>query len=117
MIADSRFSMAQVIELNDDNFEQMVLKSSLPVLVDFCAERCTPCRMLAPIVEKLAGEYDGRITFSKLNVEQGRNAATRYGVRSIPTLLFFSGGKPMRQFVGFTSEKDLKRNLDEALQG
>jgi thioredoxin-like negative regulator of GroEL len=71
--------------------------------------------MVAPIVEKLAAEYDGRIIFSKLNVDQAQSIATRYGIRSIPTLLFFKEGKPMRQFVGFMAEKELRKNLDEAL--
>ncbi len=109
--------MGQVKEVTDANFEQDVLKSSTPVLVDFWAEWCAPCRMVAPVVEKLAGEYNGRVIFCKLDLEKGRNTATQYGIRSIPTLLFFKDGKPMRQIVGFTSEKDLKKNLDEALLG
>jgi len=87
------------------------------VLVDFWAEWCTPCRMVSPIIESLATHYGDKLTMGKLNVDKGRKVATQYGVRSIPTLLLFKDGKPMRQFVGFMSEKELKKNLDTALVG
>lgn len=104
------------MELSDDNFERVVVKSAVPVLVDFWAEWCMPCRMMTPILEGLADQYDDRVVFGKLNVDNGRKTATQYGIRSIPTLLLFKNGKPMRQFVGFMSEKELKRKLDTALE-
>ncbi|MBI2957825.1 MAG: thioredoxin [Chloroflexi bacterium] len=107
--------MAKMIELSDDNFESAVLKSKTPVLVDFWAEWCTPCRMVAPILENLSTQYGDRLAFGKMNVDAGRKTATQYGVQSIPTMLFFKDGKPMRQFRGFMSEKELKKNLDAAL--
>ncbi|MEW6033535.1 MAG: thioredoxin [Chloroflexota bacterium] len=107
--------MAKLIELNDDNFEHAVLKSAVPVLVDFWAEWCSPCRMMTPILENLAKQYDG-VVFGKLNVDSGRKTATQYSIRSIPALLLFKDGKPMRQFVGFMSEKELNRKLEAALE-
>jgi len=107
--------MGKMIELTDENFEQSVLKSKVPVLVDFWAEWCTPCRMVAPILENLSSQYGDRLAFGKLNVDSGRKTATQFGIQSIPTLLFFKEGKPVRQFVGFMPEKELKRNLDTAL--
>lgn len=109
--------MAKVIELTEETFQQVVLDSKTPVLVDFWAEWCTPCRMVSPIIESLALHYGETLVMGKLNVDQGRKVATQYGVRSIPTLLLFKDGKPMRQFVGFMSEKELKKNLDSALTG
>ncbi len=109
--------MSKIIELNDDNFDQTVLKSKVPILVDFWAEWCTPCRMVGPILENLSSQYGDKLAFGKINVDNGRKTATQFGVRSIPTLLFFKDGKPMKQFVGFMSEKDLKKNLDAALAG
>lgn len=109
--------MGKVIELTDDNFEQSVMKAKGPILVDFWAEWCQPCRMVGPVIEKLATQYDGKIAFGKLNVDSGGKTATQFGVRSIPTLLLFKDGKPMKQFVGYQSEKDLKKNLDAALTG
>lgn len=107
--------MGTITELTDDNFDTTVLKSATPVLVDFWAEWCTPCRMVAPILENLSAQYGDKLAFGKLNVDRGRKTATTFGVRSIPTLLLFKDGKPMRQFVGFMSEKELKKNLDSAL--
>ncbi len=104
--------MAKFQEFTDANFEQQVLKAKTPVLVDFWAEWCQPCRMVAPVLEALAPQYSGRLIIGKLNVDTAGDTARRYGIRSIPTLLIFKDGKPMRQFVGFQSEKELKKNLD-----
>jgi thioredoxin 1 len=99
-------------EVSDSNFEQEVLKAAKPVLVDFWAPWCGPCRMVAPIVEELAQEYDGKVDFVKLNTDDNPNTAVKYGIRSIPTLLVFKGGEPVGQIVGFRPKSDLKQRLD-----
>ncbi len=96
----------------DDNFEEEVLKSELPVLVDFFAEWCGPCKMLGPIVEELAGEYDGKVKIGKLDVDANPTVAGKYGVQSIPTLIFFKGGEEADKVMGFQSKEALKEKLD-----
>ena len=86
------------------NFDEEVLKSDLPVLVDFYADWCGPCKMMAPMVEQLAGEYDGKIKIGKLNVDEEQEIASRYGVMSIPTFLFFKEGEIEEQIVGAQSK-------------
>jgi len=108
--------MGKPIEVNDDNFDQVVLQSDKPVLVDFWAAWCGPCRMVAPIVEELAEEYEGRVTVAKVDVDQNRKTASRYGVMSIPTLLIFKNGAPVSNIVGFRPKADLKRSLDAVLE-
>ena len=107
--------MTKPADVSDANFEPEVLKSDLPVLVDFWAPWCGPCRMVAPIVEELASEYNGRVKFVKLNTDDNVETASRYGIRSIPTLLVFKGGKTVEQVIGFRPKSDLKRALDKAL--
>ncbi len=107
--------MAKPADVTDVTFDTEVLKSELPVLVDFWAPWCGPCRMVAPIVEELAEEYDGKVGFVKLNTDDNPVVAGRYGIRSIPTLLVFKGGEPVGQIVGFRPKSDLKKRLDEAL--
>jgi thioredoxin 1 len=99
-------------EVSDSTFEQEVLQAAKPVLVDFWAPWCGPCRMVAPIVEELAQEYDGKVEFVKLNTDDNPNTAVKYGIRSIPTLLVFKGGQPVGQIVGFRPKSDLKQRLD-----
>ena len=103
------------IELNDDNFEQEVLKSELPVFVDFWAPWCMPCRMMAPVVEKLAEEYEGKVKVCKLNVEEGRKTAGTYQISGIPTSIIFKDGKPVDQLVGALPEEEFKKKLDALL--
>ena len=95
------------IELNEENFEREVLKANIPVLVDFWAVWCGPCKMIAPIVEELAVEYDSRIKIGKLDVDNHQQIAMQYGIRSIPTLLIFKEGKVVEQIVGAAPKKIL----------
>ena len=101
--------------LTDGNFDDSVIKSSIPVLVDFWAEWCGPCRMLAPTVEELATDYGGKVTIGKLNVDDNPNTATQFGVRSIPTLLLFKGGEVVESIVGLTDKTRLQALLDKHL--
>ena len=107
--------MAEPVKVDDKNFKQTVLEAKMPFLVDFWAAWCAPCRAIAPFVEELAGEFEGRIGFAKLNVDDNPGVATEYGVRSIPTLLIFKDGKPLTQIVGLRPKAELKKQLDAVL--
>ena len=107
---------AEVVEINDGNFEDEVLKSSSPVVVDFWAPWCGPCRMIAPITEKLAKEYASQVKFCKLNVDENRLAAQKYMVMSIPLLLFFKGGKVIEQITGAVAESALRSKVESLLR-
>jgi len=101
----------------EENFKQSVLDSSIPVLVDFWAQWCAPCLAAAPIVEELSGEYEGKIAFAKVNVEDNSAIAAKYGIAAIPTMLIFKNGQPAQQIVGLKPKKDLKKMLDAAVGG
>lgn len=107
--------MSKPIEVTDNSFQADVLENDLPVLVDFWAPWCGPCRMVAPVVDELAEEYDGKVAFYKLNTDENPGVATTYGIRSIPTLLVFKDGEVSGQIVGFRPKGDLAKRLDEAL--
>ena len=107
--------MSKPVEIQESNFDTVVLQSKTPVLVDFWAAWCGPCRMVAPLVEELAEEYDGKVTFAKVDVDQNAQVASKYGIMSIPTLIIFKNGKPMSNIVGFRNKAELKHNLDDAL--
>lgn len=107
---------ANVAEFTDANFESEVLKSDQPVLVDFWATWCGPCRQLAPHVEALAGELAGKLKVGKLDVDQNARTAEKYHVLSIPTLLLFRGGKIEDQIVGYVSKDVLRRTVERHLQ-
>lgn len=100
------------IQLTDDTFEKDVLQSSEPVLVDFWAPWCGPCRMLAPIIEEISKEYTGKARVAKINTDEHPNAASRFKISAIPTLLFFKGGKVVEQMVGVHSKAEIKKTLD-----
>ena len=99
-------------EFTDDNFEAEVLKSETPVLVDFWAAWCGPCRMIAPIVEELANEYEGKVKVGKLDVDSNQQTAIKFGVRSIPTVLVFKGGELKDTIIGAVSKKAFVDKLD-----
>lgn len=107
--------MSKPVAVDDSSFDQTVLKSEMPVLVDFWAEWCGPCRMVAPVVEELAKEYEGKISFAKLDVDHNPKTAGKYSIMSIPTLLLFKKGEPISHIVGFRPKEELKKTLDAAL--
>jgi thioredoxin 1 len=107
--------MAHPVEVTDDTFESEVVSSDIPVLVDFWADWCAPCKMIAPIVEDLAGEYDGKVKFAKMDVDANPTVPGSFGIRSIPTLLIFKGGSPVGQVVGAVPKTVLKSRLEEAI--
>lgn len=102
----------KILTLSSANWAEAVEKSATPVLVDFWAPWCGPCRMIAPIVDELASEYEGSVTVGKLNVDENQGIAAQFGVMSIPTLLVFKNGQPVERVVGFTQKKDLKARIE-----
>lgn len=100
-----------VIELNDLNFEAEVLKSNVPVLVDFSATWCGPCKVLAPIVEKVADEFAGKYKVGKLDIDESPNVTSKYGIRGVPTVMVFKGGEKSGQHVGVTNKETLVKLL------
>ncbi len=107
--------MANVMEFNLANFETEVNGSDMPVLVDFWAPWCGPCKMLGPTIEQLASEYAGKAKVGKINVDDNQDLAARFGIRGIPTVMLFKGGKSIGSFVGLKSKEELAKALDGAL--
>lgn len=103
------------ITITDSNFEEEVIKSNLPVLIDFWAVWCGPCKAIAPIVEEIAAEYDGKVKVGKLDVDQNNNSAIKYGVRSIPTLLIFKEGKLINTIIGRVPKSQIVEALNAVL--
>lgn len=102
-----------VLEITDSNFESEVLSSNVPVLVDFWAAWCAPCRMLAPTVEAIAKDYDGKARVGKLNVDENNEISAKYGIKGIPTLILFKGGTEQERVVGATTKDNIARMLDK----
>ena len=107
--------MSKPITIEDSTFEKEVLQAKIPVLVDFWAAWCGPCQMVAPVVDELAEEYEGRISFGKVDVDQNPRIASKYGIMSIPSLILFKDGKPVSNMVGFRPKAQMKQSLDEVL--
>lgn len=108
--------MGKVTEINETDFEKTVLKAKLPVLVDFWAPWCRPCMMTAPFIEDLSVELTGKMNFTKINVDNNRQVAVKYGVMSIPNMIVFKDGKVAAQIVGYRSKADIKKTLDEVIE-
>lgn len=106
----------KVIHIKEADFDDSVVKSDTPVLVDFWAPWCGPCHMIAPIVEELASDYDGRVKVTKVNVDENPNVAAKYGIRSIPTILLFKGGQVQDQVIGAVGKEELSRKLESVLK-
>jgi thioredoxin 1 len=104
-----------LLQLNDDNFSNEVLESELPVLVDFYATWCGPCKALTPIVEKLAGEYEGKLKVAKLNIDEAPGAPSQFSVRAVPTIVFFKGGEAVQTMVGLRREDELRKTIDSVI--
>ncbi len=108
---------ASTLKITDANFDSEVSKSNVPVLVDFWAEWCGPCRLMSPILEEIAPGYQGRLKIGKLNVDENQDAPTKFGVMNIPTMILFKNGKEAERIVGAMSKVDLQKKLDRALSG
>jgi thioredoxin 1 len=104
--------MGAPVPVTQANFKQVVEDSKIPVLVDFWAEWCGPCRMVAPVIDELSKEYEGKVAFAKVNVDENAPLSSRYGIMSIPTLIVFKNGKPAQQVVGFRPKAEFKSILD-----
>ena len=106
---------ANTQQFTDDNFEREVLEASMPVLVDFWAEWCGPCQLLAPIIDELADEYQGKVKVGKLDTDNAVRTASKYGVQSIPTVIVFVSGQPVERVVGLRAKQDFKTILDSKI--
>lgn len=104
-----------IIEINDGSFEQEVLQSDIPVLVDFWAPWCGPCRAIAPVIDELSAEYSGKLKVAKCNVDDNPKTPTRYGIRAIPTLIIFKGGNVTEQITGAVAKSQIAAAVDKAI--
>ncbi|NLO21105.1 MAG: thioredoxin [Syntrophomonadaceae bacterium] len=107
--------MSNIKDINSSNFDKEVLKSELPVLIDFWAPWCGPCRMVSPVVENLAEDNQGKIRVAKINVDENQALALQYGIRSIPTLSFFKGGEEVKRIVGAQGKAQLQKVIEEVI--
>jgi thioredoxin 1 len=104
-----------VLELTDNNFEQEVISSDQPVLVDFWAEWCMPCRMIAPTIEEVAKEYAGKVKVGKVDTDANRDVSMKFGISAIPTIMLFHNGEVVHKFVGLTKKEEFESELDKVL--
>ena len=109
--------MSKAVEVTDATFESEVLKSDMPVLADFWAEWCNPCKMIAPLIDKVAADYEGKLKVVKIDVDASNQTASSLGIRSIPTLMIFKGGQAVDQVIGVVAETQLKQVVDKTLGG
>ena len=107
--------MSNIIHLSDETFQKEVLESSIPVLVDYWAEWCGPCKMIAPILDDLVSEYDGKLKIAKLNIDENPQTPTKFGIRGIPTLMIFKDGNPEATKVGALSKSQLTAFIDSTI--
>ena len=107
--------MGDLLQVTDENFEEEILKSDIPAMVDFWAEWCGPCKMVGPIVEELAKEYEGKIKIRKMNVDENRQTPAKYGIRAIPTLIFFKDGNVAQTVVGAQPKSAIEEELKKLL--
>ena len=107
--------MSKPIRIDDSTFQHTALDSPTPVLVDFTAAWCPPCKMLAPVLDQLSTEYAGQLLFTEVDTDEDQDLAARYGVQNMPTLVIFRGGREIHRLVGFTPKAQLKRQIDRAL--
>jgi len=105
--------MSEIVHVSDDSFEEDVLNSSEPVLIDYWAEWCSPCKMIAPVLDEIAGEYEGRLKIAKLNIDENPQTPPKYGIRGIPTLMLFKNGNVEGTKVGNASKSQLTAFIDE----
>jgi thioredoxin 1 len=108
--------MSQVAAVGEGNFESEVVQSNVPVVVDFWAEWCQPCKMLSPVLDRISSRYEGRLKVVKCNVDENQDIALKYGVMSIPNLIFFRDGQVVNQAVGYMNESQLSTKVDEVLE-
>ena len=108
---------ANVLKLTDANFESEVVKSDVPVLVDFWAEWCGPCRLMSPILDEMAPAYAGKLKIGKVNVDENQDTPSKFGIMNIPTMILFQSGKEKERIVGSMSKSDLQKKVDRALAG
>jgi thioredoxin 1 len=106
-----------VLELTDDNFESEVINSDKPVLVDFWAEWCMPCRMIAPTIDELANTYRGKVKVGKVDTDSNRDVSVKYGISAIPTIMLFKGGEVVKKFVGVIPKQEFVAELDKVTTG